>query len=137
MQTEGPAPTYALIRYDAQESLYHCDYRKSLIELAMACELFLRQMVLKRLPAKLSPTLVEAIEELNINQYVSRHFRGILSEAGTLEFGRLSKELNSLFSKRNKLLHMGESEPATIENCERFLKVARRLHNLESEIVHS
>jgi hypothetical protein len=137
LQTEHPAPTYALIRYDAQESLYHRDYRKSLIELAMACELFLRQMMLKRLPEKLLPTLVEAIEELNISQYVSRHFRGVLSETGAREFGKLSKELNSLFSKRNKLLHMGESEPATRENCERFLKVARRLHNLESEIAHS
>jgi hypothetical protein len=137
LQTEKPPPIYASMRYDAQESLYHRDYRKSLIELAMACELFLRQKVLQCLPEKLSPTLVETIEELNINQYVSKHFRAILSEEGKGEFGRLSKELSSLFRKRNKLLHMGEIEPATRENCDRFLEITRRLHNLEADIVHS
>jgi len=137
LQTAKPPPIYASVRYDAQESLSHGDYRKSLIELAMACELFLRQMVLQRLPEELSSTLVEAIEELNINQYVSKHFRDILSEAGQREFGKLSAELSSLFSKRNKLLHMGESGPATRENCERFLRATRRLHNLEATVVHS
>mgnify|MGYP001581562358 FL=1 len=137
LQAEKPPPIYISMRYDAQESLYHRDYRKSLIELAMACELFLRQMVLQRLPEKLSPTLLEAIEELNINQYVSKHFREILSEAGKREFGKLSKELSSLFSKRNKLLHMGDIEPATRENCERFLKITGQLHDLEVDIVHS
>lgn len=135
LQTGKPPPLHAAMRYDAQESLYHGDYRKSLIELAMASELFLRQMVLQRLPDDLAPTLVEAIEEININQYVSKHFRGALSETGKREFGELSKDLSSLFSKRNKLLHMGESESATRENCERFLEVTRRLHRLEEEVV--
>ena len=94
-------------------------------------------MVLQCLPEKLFPTLVEAIEELNINQYVSKHFPAILSEAGKREFGKLNKELSSLFSKRNKLLHMGEIEPATRANCERFLEIGRRLHSLEAEVMQS
>jgi len=134
LQTEKAPPIYASLRLDAEESLFHRDYRKSLIELAMACELFLRQMVLQRLPENLSPSLVETVEELNINQYVSKHFLAILSEAGKREFRGLKPELESLFSKRNKLLHMGKTEPAAEDNCERFLRIAVRLHRLESEM---
>lgn len=53
LQSEQQPPIYASIKYDAQESLFHRDYRKAFTELAMACEIFMRQMVLRSLPEDL------------------------------------------------------------------------------------
>ena len=130
-------PIYSALKHDAQENMGRSNYRSALIELAMTCEIFLRSMVLKRLPSSLSSTLVVAIEEVNISQYVAKHFRALVTEKDEVNFGKLSKELTSLFDKRNKLLHMGKSEGVTKENCERFLRVANDLLNFEHKLSSS
>ena len=120
-------PTYISLKHDAEESMSQGDYVRSVIEFAMACEIFIRFMVLERLPGDLKNNLIEAIEELNINQYVTKHFRALIPKENLKDYGRLSSELSSLFSKRNKILHMGKNEGATKENCARFLTATNKL----------
>lgn len=120
-------PVYISLKHDAELSMSHNDHARSIVELAMACELFVRFMVLGKLPKNLGESLTEAIEELNINQYVTKHFRSLVPRDNIKEYGKLSKELSSLFSKRNKIVHMGENTGANAENCERFLGLANKL----------
>ena len=118
------SPIYISLKHDAEYSMIHGDYVRSIVELAMACEVFMRFMVLNKLPKHLNSNLVEAIEELNINQYVTKHFRALVPKDNLKEYGKMSKELSSLFSKRNKIVHMGKNDGADQNNCERFLKLA-------------
>ena len=120
-------PVYISLKHDAELSMSHNDHARSIVELAMACELFVRFMVLGKLPKNLGESLTEAIEELNINQYLTKHFRSLVQRDNIKEYGKLSKELSSLFSKRNKIVHMGENTGANAENCERFLGLANKL----------
>lgn len=134
LQLKESPPTHIGLQHDAQENISHRDYRSALIELAMCCEIFLRSMVLKRLPKSFPENLVGAIEELNINQYVTKHFRNLVIEKDRDEYKKLSNELSSLFDKRNKLLHMGNSEGATREQCERFIRTAKQLLAFERKL---
>lgn len=128
-------PIFISLKHDAEESMCNGDYRKSLIELAMCCETFLRYCVLASLPKELDKNIVNAIEELNINQYVTKHFKSLLlTEPDIKEYKEISEELSSLFNKRNKILHMGNIEGATKENCERFFEVAKKLISLRKNI---
>lgn len=120
-------PIYVSLKHDAEASMKHGDYARSIVELAMACEVFMRFMVIDRLPNELKQNLVEAIEELNINQYVTKHFKSLIPEANLKEYGPLSKELSSLFSKRNKIVHIGKNEGTDRENCIRFIGVTNKL----------
>lgn len=120
-------PVYVSLKHDAELSASHNDYVRSIVEIAMACETFMRFMVLDRLPENLSDGLVEAIEELNINQYVTKHFRALVPSSNLKEYGKLSSDLSSLFSKRNKIVHMGKNTGANAENCKRFIKLANKL----------
>ena len=134
LQTSHRPPVYLNLRYDAEESIENRDYRKALIELAMACEIFIRQIVLSRIPNGVQQSLVLAIEELNINQFLTKHFRDLVPAEKQDQYRTLSKELSSLFAKRNKLLHIGDEDPATKDNCKRFLVVTKELHGLEPAI---
>ena len=130
-------PVYISLKHNAEESLNHGDYVRSIIDLAMSCEIFLRFMVLKRLPEELHDNLVESIEELNISQYVNKHFKALITGEDLSEYKKLSKDLKSLFDKRNKILHMGKNDGATKDNCIRFLEVTKKLFDYRERLASS
>ena len=127
LNTFTKSPIYISLKHDAEYSMIHGDFVRCIVELAMACEVFMRFMVLDKLPKGLNSNLVEAIEEININQYVTKHFRALVPKDNLKEYGKMSKELSSLFSKRNKIVHMGNNDGANQNNCERFLKLTKNL----------
>lgn len=91
------------------------------MDTAIACETYLRTMVLATLPTELARSVRNQIDEASISQYVNHLFPEILDDAGKEKFKQLKKEINSLFSKRNDLFHRGDSSAATADNCRRFL----------------
>ena len=127
LNSSKTSPIYISLKHDAELSISHGDYVRAIVELAMACEVFMRFMVLGKLPKKLKSNLAEAIEELNINQYITKHFRSLIPNADHKKYGKLSKDLSSLFSKRNKIVHMGKDIGADLVNCKRFLELANKL----------
>lgn len=128
------SPVYFILKHEAEKNLKHGNYKTSIIELAMASEIFLRMCVIKRLPNDLAENLVKAIEELNINQYVSKHFKILVLPEYLAEYRKIVKELDSLFSKRNAIVHMGDYQGATKENCERFLVMVESLFLFQEKI---
>jgi hypothetical protein len=115
---------------DAQESWGRHEYRRSIIELAIACEVFMRTPVLRSLPSDLDPGIREMVELANINQYVNKFFPNLLSEEGRVSLKKLTKELSSLFNARNKIMHMAEEDRASAANCSRFSSVAETLFDI-------
>jgi DNA polymerase III delta prime subunit len=138
LSTQSYPPTYIEHKHDAEEYIELGDYRRALVDLATACELFLRTVVLRSLPDGLGPNLREAIEQDNISQYFNRFFPKTISEAARQQYKKkqygknnMPKELGSLFKRRNDLLHSGNASSVNREVCERFLKMTKDLLALE------
>ena len=123
-------PIYIELKHDAEENIRLGDYRRSLIDLAMACETFLRYAVLQKLPNNLNTRLATYIEEANVNQYVGKFFPEILDDATNKQFKNFKSDLSSLFDRRNKLVHMGQYEGIDEQLCSKFLQVTQVLLSL-------
>lgn len=119
-------PLHVLLRHDALRLLHDGNYRRAIVELAICCETFLRSRVLDSLPP-LSQDIWKHVEEANINQYVSKFFPNTLSQEGKDAYKPLKEELQSLMGKRNDVMHRGNSDGATEENCHRFALLASKL----------
>jgi hypothetical protein len=90
----------------------------------------MRTPVLRSLPSDLDPGIREMVELANINQYVKKFFPTLLSEEGRVRLKKLTTELSSLFSARNKIMHMAEEDRASAANCNRFSSVAETLFDI-------
>jgi len=130
-------PPHIGLLQDAQEYNRRRDHRRSMIDIAIACEVFLRARVLSALPQGIPAAIRTSIESTNISQFVSKFFPDLLTSTGKSKFSRLSKELTSLFDARNKIMHMDNNERATSEQCVRFIGLANKLFDLDNYIFSS
>lgn len=132
--TEREPPIYQVLLGDALDCIEFGDYRRALVDLSVACEVFLRTHVLRSLPAGVMEEAMRLIEEANINQFVSHLFPALLNEVAKLDYRKTIKdELSSLFSRRNKLMHVAELHGATLENCRRYERATKALFQLFPE----
>ena len=125
-------PIYVEFKHDAEEHIRLGDYKRSLVDMAIACDTFLRFAVLQRLPGELNTKLTAYIEEANVRQYIEKFFPEINDEATNKQFKKLTSDLHSLFDRRNKLVHMGKDEGIDEKLCLRFLKVTQELLSIVS-----
>lgn len=125
-------PMHAELLADAKHCIDVGDYRRALVDLSVACEVYLRTAVLNFLPPGVLVEAVRIIEEANINQYVAHLFPALLSDAARQEYKRTVKDdLSSLFARRNKLMHVAAIDGADRETCERFRRALELLFGLE------
>ena len=130
LQAGSTPPIHTVLRLEAEYFFSLRDFRRSLMDTAIACETFLRSKVLTTIPAGLMPMQLDQIEKANIAQYVNQLFPEILDVEAGKKYDKIKPELNSLFAKRNDLFHRGNREAATAENCLRFLGELRKLFTL-------
>jgi len=126
-------PIYIEFKHDAEEQIRIGDYRRSLVDMAIACETFLRFNVLQRLPRKLTSKLSAYIEDANIAQYINNFFPEVIDEATGIQFKKLKSDLFSLFKRRNNLVHMGKDNGIDEKLCLRFLKVTQKLLSMSGK----
>jgi hypothetical protein len=134
LQNNEKVPEHIILLQDGQENHQRLDYRRSLIDIAIACEIYLRFKVLSSMPESLLPSLRVAIESMNINQYATKFFPEILDTDGKAAYRKINKGLASLFDLRNKIMHMHNNERATSEQCVRFIDLAKDLFQLDLNI---
>jgi hypothetical protein len=125
-------------KLDAEDRMEMGDYRRALVDLAVACETFIRTTVLQSLPTELSKDLRDYIDQANISQYLNRFFPQVINQTARQQYNRkqygkndMPKELASLFSRRNDLLHSGKADGVDRKLCERLLKMTKDLLALE------
>nr|OEE29953.1 hypothetical protein OAM_00775 [Vibrio cyclitrophicus ZF14] len=128
-------PMYIKFMFDAQESMRLNSAERAIVELALACENYLRYSVFSLLPDSLRQDFVEYIEEANINQYLNRFFKNSFDSAylKNVKFKDLKSDISSLLSKRNKYMHMGKMDGANKESYVRYLKATNHLFTLKIE----
>ncbi|MBP7573036.1 MAG: hypothetical protein KA777_03575 [Rhodoferax sp.] len=125
---KNSVPIYISLKHDAAKFLAIGDYRRSIIDLAVSCETFLRNTVLGTLPAQLNPALRSFIEEVNINRFVTNFLPSALkNDAAELYKKQLQPELVLLFKTRNKVMHQANNIAANAEDCAGFLGVLNKL----------
>lgn len=125
-------PMHTVLLQDAKHCIDVDDFRRALVDLCMASEVFLRSTVVGALPPGIQEEAVRLIEEANINQFVSHLFPALLAEEARQQYKKTIKEdLSSLFSKRNKLMHVAELGVADREACERYRRAVDALLRLE------
>lgn len=128
-------PPHISLLQVGQEYHYLRDYRRSIIDVAIACEVFLRSRVVSSLPIGIAPAIRSTIEAVNISQFISKYFPDLLTPLGKIKFKKISKNLTSLFDARNKIMHMDNNERCSSAQCVKFIDLAEKLFELEADLM--
>lgn len=125
-------PMHSVLLNDARHCMEVGDYRRALVDLSVACEVYLRTTAIQALPLGVPQEAIRIIEEANIHQFVSQLFPALLTDEARQQYKRsIKEELSSLFAKRNKLMHVAALEGADPNSCERYRKAVGALFRLE------
>ncbi len=135
LQNGDVIPMHHRFLHDAKASTRYGQYEKAIIELAMACEIFLRYSVFELIPGSIPEPMKTYIEEANINQYVSKFFKIYVPGPEASNYKILAKDISSLMSKRNSYVHMGILSDADADLCRRFTHTAEQLFRIKLEVV--
>lgn len=128
-------PLHLRFFHDAKASTRNGQYEKAIIELAMACEIYLRYQVFEFIPESTPEEVKTYIEEANINKYISQFFKSLISKSQSANYKKVAKDISSLMSRRNSYVHMGKLQDADETLCQRFINTAEALFkiNLQAE----
>jgi hypothetical protein len=127
-------PLHLRFFHDAKASTRNGLYEKAIIELAMACEIYLRYQVFEFIPESTPEELKKYIEEANINKYVSQFFKSLVPESQNSTYKKVAKDISSLMSRRNSFVHMGKLHDADEGLCRRFINTAEDLFKINLRI---
>lgn len=135
LQNGDVIPMHHRFLHDAKASIRYRQYEKAIIELAMACEIFLRYSAFEFIPKTTPEPMKTYIEEANINQYVSKFFKNYVPSNEYSNYKRLAKDISSLMSRRNSYVHMGVLNDANADLCQRFASMTEKLFKIKLAIV--
>jgi hypothetical protein len=124
-------PMHLRFLHDAMASKASGYFQKAIIEIAMACEIYIRYAVFKFIPQNTPPKIAIYIEEANINKYVGQFFKSLVCATQLSDYKRVAGEISSLMDKRNRYLHMGHLEGADDALCRRFIQAAKALFEIK------
>lgn len=130
LQKGYPIPMHIGFLHDAKASTRNGQYEKAIIELAMACEIYLRYAVLEFIPKSTPKEMKTYIEEANMNKYVSQFFKGLVLDLQSSGYKKISSDISSLMSRRNSYLHMGQLHDADRMLCRRYINTAEQLFEI-------
>lgn len=128
----SPPVSYDLL-FDGEEHLKTGDLQRAVVDLAVACESFIRAEVMRQLPSNLNDALREYIGKAPVRQVLTGFFPKVLTAEEDKDLKRLASVLHELFDDRNTILHLGHKEDLTRDDCERFLEAARELVSITQE----
>lgn len=117
---EKAAP-YLTVLHEAEEYLDRREYRRALIDMAVATELYIRSVCMSRLPKSLAPYLVRKIDRIGITEFAEQVFSEILNEQEANKFATIKSDLKAMFDSRNQVMHMADFGVANEPLCKKFL----------------
>lgn len=127
-------PVFLEFKHDAQHRFELGDYRRAVIDFAVACETFIRTTIARKLPGSLMASAVRYIDRAAIHQCMP-FFADCLDAAGRSRYDALKRPIRALFDKRNALMHSGNTESLTQTECNEMLTTTKALLALESHVV--
>ena len=127
LQSGDEPPLSFDMMFDAIEYLRTGELQRAVVDMAVACEIFIRKLVMQGLPETLIHGLKTYIDEANIRTVITRFLREILSEDELKTLRGINSHLHKLFDSRNQILHSGTADNLTLEACNQYLAVTRSL----------
>lgn len=112
---------------DGEEHLRRDDLQRAVVDFAVACEVFIRTIVMRDLPDQLSQAVKDYIDETNIRKVMSSFFPAALDKDGNDILDRIRSELHKLFDARNEILHSGNMQDLDTDKCQNFRNATRKL----------
>ena len=120
-------PIYIDLIMDATEHIKLGDRQRAVVDMAVACESFLRTLVAESLPHGLQNSIVTYVDDANIRPVLDKFVTDILDLTQQKALKKIRSRLHELFDLRNKLVHKGTGALVTIEKCHEYLEVAKKL----------
>lgn len=134
LNTRAVPPVYIEFKHDAQHRLELGDYRRAVIDFAVACETFIRTVIARKLPGNLMASAAKYIEKAAIHQCMP-FFADCLDGAGRTRYDAQKGSLRTLFDRRNVLMHSGSAGSLRQTECAAMLTTTNDLLTLESHVV--
>jgi len=131
LKAGGSPPVYIDLMMDATEHIKLDDFQRATVDLAIACETFLRMLIANSLPGNIQISVASYIDDANIRQVLEKFVPEILDNPGKNDLKKITSKLHSLFDTRNGIVHKGRTAKLTKELCESFLETARKLLSLD------
>ena len=124
----GEPPVYIDLMYDGITQYVNHDFRRSIIDLAVACEVLIRTRVMNSLPSNLNPKIKQYIDETGIRQFI-KYFKETLTDTQSSALRDSWSDIQKLFDDRNGILHSGDTKNLPRERCKKYIDVARKFVN--------
>jgi hypothetical protein len=121
------SPVYIVLMHDSIEHMGHGDLSRAIVDMAVACESFLRMLLSSSLPSDLSYSIREHLDDVNIRPVLTKFIPDILTQAQLKKLKSIESKLHKLFDTRNDIVHIGHSISLTIEDCKKYLEVTKNL----------
>jgi hypothetical protein len=113
--------------FDGIEQFKLGELQRSVVDLAVACEAFMRARVMQNLPDGLTKAASKYIDEANIRQVLEHLFKDTLSEEQMRRLKSTKSRLHRLFDARNTILHSGYKEDLTSADCKKYIEATKKL----------
>jgi hypothetical protein len=120
-------PVYADLVMDAIEHIKLGDLQRAVVDVAIACESFLRTLVAVSLPTGLQDSIITYIDDANIRPILDKFIPDILDPLEKKELDKIKGKLHAIFDVRNKIVHKGSGSGVTAEMCRGYIETAKRL----------
>lgn len=120
-------PIFVELMFDAVQHIKLGDFQRATVDMAVACESYLRMLVSSSLPSDLSNSVREYLDEANIRPVLTRMVPEILSDQERQQLKRIQSRLHKLFDIRNDIVHMGATQGLGSRDCQQFLEATKAL----------
>ena len=132
LQSGIKPPIFVDLMFDAIEHMKLGDLHRATVDMAVACECYLRTLVTNSLPIGLKKSLSEYVDDANIRIVLTKFIPDVLSDQERQELKRLESRLHKLFDVRNEILHTGRNPALDFIDCGKFLEATRSLINIRN-----
>jgi hypothetical protein len=121
------SPIYIDSMFDGIEQFKVGNLQQSVVYLAVACEAFMRVRVKQNLPEGLTNAVLQYIDEAHIRQVQEHLFKDTLRQEQKSLLKSINSRLHQLFDARNTILHSGQKEDLTSDDCQKYIEATKKL----------
>lgn len=130
LQRGETSPIWFDLVFDAREHLELGDLNRTVVDLAMACEVCMKHRTMASLPQGLNSSVLRYLDRARVRDRRFKMFEETLSPASVEQFLPLRNSLEALFDDRNEVVHGGTSATLVEADCHNYLSTALALITL-------
>jgi hypothetical protein len=131
LQLGQKSPVYIDLMFDGIEQFKLGDLQRSVVDLAVACESYMRARVMQNLPGGLTNAVLNYIDEAPIQRVLDKFFAETLSDEQNRRLESIRSTLHQLFDARNDILHSGRKEDLSSADCKKYIEATKKLIAIE------